>query len=513
MKSSIEKSFNKNFKSKFWTVSLLLVTGCWLLVTDTFAASVVQRPATANTAAAASQNRLAATSVRPSLRGASVSVSVPVAEPEVVEEIVEEIEIVQPITAKDNQFTNIFETSATTSSDDELAARIRAQRDAIAAADIAATAVSSNAATLAAGSNACDTALRSCIAAECGNDFSRCAGDTDTVWGGKMESCRRKTNCTGAEFTAIAAEVKADRDTNAILSSFNETMLCGENYNKCIQASCGTNYNGCLSKAGGDAAVANCSRAFDACRTSDSGLQARAMELFATLRTGAERDIVVAEKRLYEIRDLMSAECRRMGAAFDERSLECVYTVNFAADNDGELTTFASRKLAAGSEFMCTPEWFGIDITTFKENAYRYTRAQKGASSAALGAGAGLAAGAVASGAIDRAIDRHKADQAVKTEENKPVQKETAPKNTEPKFDFNAKDEIERMSNKFDERYGNESNDDGPVTPAPYDPPAYVESDEESTWVAPDAVSNDSSSSDSNGSNGASKQATRTGME
>ena len=100
---------------------------------------------------------------------------------------------------------------------------------------------------------------------------------------------------------------------------------------------------------------------------------------------------------------------------FDERSLVCVYTVNFFAGNS--TTPTASKKAYAGSAFDCTQDWFGIDVTTFKENAYRYTRSQTSASSALMGSGLGIGVGAVASGMIDRAVDRKKANDALKKAE------------------------------------------------------------------------------------------------
>ena len=113
----------------------------------------------------------------------------------------------------------------------------------------------------------------------------------------------------------------------------------------------------------------------------------------------------------------MASQCRMLGAMFDERSLDCVFTVNFFA---GDNTLYASKKLYAGSVFDCTQDWFGLDITTFKENAYRLTRDQKTATAAMLGAGLGTAVGTITSGALDRAIDRHKAEKALdKAEDEK----------------------------------------------------------------------------------------------
>ena len=101
---------------------------------------------------------------------------------------------------------------------------------------------------------------------------------------------------------------------------------------------------------------------------------------------------------------------------FDQRSLDCVYTVNFFAN--AEEKPYASKKAYAGSVFSCDPGWFGIDVTTFKENAYRLTRSQTAASSAMLGAGVGVGVGAITSGAIDRAVTTQKAKKELKAAKN-----------------------------------------------------------------------------------------------
>jgi hypothetical protein len=119
-------------------------------------------------------------------------------------------------------------------------------------------------------------------------------------------------------------------------------------------------------------------------------------------------------ERLYALRDKMRDTCTGLGAVFDERTLSCVFTVNFHAGEDDSI--FASKKAYAGSTFDCNQNWFGVDVTTFMENAFRLTRSQTSASSAMLGSGLGMAAGALTSGAIDRAVDRAKAERAYNAE-------------------------------------------------------------------------------------------------
>ena len=108
----------------------------------------------------------------------------------------------------------------------------------------------------------------------------------------------------------------------------------------------------------------------------------------------------------------MRSQCELLGAAFDERTFDCVFTVNFYANNSS--TPYASRRAYAGNTFNCTQDWFGVDVTTFKENAARLTRQHQEEIGANVGDNLGTAVGMVASGQINRAIERQKADNAVK---------------------------------------------------------------------------------------------------
>ena len=315
--------------------------------------------------------------------------------------------VIEDKTSQFDEFLTDSTTSDSTASDDAFAEMIRQQRAALdsqSEIDAAMTQLTS-------GASACDIGLRQCMMEKCGNDFTECGGDTDTTWGNKMDSCRRDLDCTGTEYSLFAAEIKADRDMNMRLSSYNAVLDCGNKYNDCIITECGTTFGKCLGKSAGDAAIAKCETIAKNCIQQDSGLASRAMQVFANLRVNAEEQIQRDEERLYELRDEMMAQCTSIGATFDERTFSCVFTVEFYAGDDA--TLFASKKAYAGDVFDCTPNWFGIDVTTFMENAYRLTREQTSASAAMLGSGLGVAAGAITSGAIDRAIDRHKADRAV----------------------------------------------------------------------------------------------------
>ena len=293
--------------------------------------------------------------------------------------------------------------SGSTSSDTTLADMVRAQRAALDAAGNA-VAVRTTVTT-----NTCDADLRACMTDKCGKNFSKCASDTDTMFGTKLDSCRRNTKCDADEYKAFTAEIKADRVSAIKLQSFNDIIDCGKNYDACIVNQCGTTYSKCLGKSAGDNAISKCGSIAKQCNAMDSGLASRTMSVFGTLRQTAEKQISTDEKKLYTMRDQMRSTCARLGAMLDDRSLDCVYTVNFLAGGDS--TLYSSKKVYAGNTFDCTPAWFGVDVTTYMENAYRTTRAQSSASSAMLGSGVGMAVGALTSGAIGRAIDTQKADK------------------------------------------------------------------------------------------------------
>ena len=316
---------------------------------------------------------------------------------------------------KTSQFDEVFsdlgaKTADTTSAD--LAERVRQQRALLDGKGNSQSVAKASGVT---GANACDATLRKCMAEKCGSDFTKCAKDSTAIWGDKMDSCRRKTKCTGHEYSLLAPEILADRDFNERMSYYNSVISCGNRYNSCIFAECGIMLEKCLSKSDGDRAVSKCAPVAKDCKEQDSGMAARVMSVFGDLRTVAMAQAEKDEKRLYELRDLMRNQCNRLGAVFDERTLDCVYTVNFFA-GDNTSTPTSSKKLYAGDSFQCNANWFGVDVTTFKENAYRRTRAQTSASSAMMGAGVGVAAGLLSSGAIDRALDTQRAEKAAKEE-------------------------------------------------------------------------------------------------
>ena len=301
--------------------------------------------------------------------------------------------------------------SSTKSSDSALAEKIRAQRAALDAHDAEMT--TSQQIKSGATKNNCDENLRKCIESKCNKNYSKCATDSDTSFSDKLTACRKDSNCSAHEFTLFVNEIKEDKKQEIKLAEYNNVIDCGNRYNNCIIAECGQTFNKCLGKSAGDKAIAACKKIATECAEADSGLVGRIGSIFGTVRQDAEIQIKADEKKLYALRDKMRSSCATLGALFDDRSLDCVFTVNFFAGDD-QITPKASKKLYAGSVFDCTPDWFGIDVTTFKENAYRLTRAQSAASSAMLGSGVGTAVGALTSGAIDRAIDSKKAKDALK---------------------------------------------------------------------------------------------------
>ncbi len=388
------------------------------------AANVVARPtaSTANRVSATRPTQAAArmptmtitpatqTSVSTTPATSSETTNTEVAAP--VEQNSEPVET--PVTNKALSFGTGLSSKSTSTVDTaalNLAELVRAQRAALDAADAAAVAGTAPTLSTGSGENICDTALRECMIQKCGSNFAKCALDTDTTFGDKLDTCRRTINCTGHEYQLFATEIKADRDFNAKIANYNTTIDCGSKYDSCIVAECGVTYSKCIGKSTGDDAIRKCESIAKSCTEYESGLARGTMSVGGELRQTAERQIATDEQKLYALREQMRNVCTRLGAMFDERSLDCVYTVNFRAGDDA--TLYASKKLYAGGTFDCTPNWFGIDVTTFRENALRADREQKSASSAMLGSGLGQAAGALTSGAIDRAIARSKAENAL----------------------------------------------------------------------------------------------------
>lgn len=350
--------------------------------------------------------------------------------------VVETVKVTEPVSAinKASQFDEILSSSSSSASkDNEVAERIKQQRAAAAARDAAEDLAAKAAAATKGGRNACDFGLRECMIKTCGKDFTKCATDGDTDLGTKFNACRRDLNCTGEEFKLFTTEIKADRDMNVQLSSYNSVIDCGNEYNGCLLDECGETFDKCLGKAASDKAVNKCKDIATKCKEQDSGLASRFGTVMGKLREHAEVDVQKDEERMYKLRDLMRTACEKLGAAFDERSFDCVYSISFFAGKEQQIP-MSSRKRYAGDTFTCNQEWFGIDVTTFKENAYRETRSQKAASSAMLGSGVGMTAGLISSGAMGRALDRQKAEKeakAAKKEQDDVTKKEEDDKKKE----------------------------------------------------------------------------------
>ncbi|MBO4672157.1 MAG: hypothetical protein J5608_00705, partial [Alphaproteobacteria bacterium] len=262
-------------------------------------------------------------------------------------------------------------TATASSSDSAMAEKIRAQRAALDARDaqnIVATGLKAGAT-----NNDCDGALRKCIEKKCNSNYSKCATDSDIIFSDKLNACKKDSGCTAHEFTLFTTQIKEDKKQEVALAAYNDVVDCGNKYNQCIIGECGPKFAKCLSKSAGDKALNKCKQIATNCTEADSGMAGRMGNIFGIVRQNEEIQIAADEKKLYEMRDQMEASCKSLGALFDERSFDCVFSVQFFGGEDQSIPK-ASKKLYAGSVFDCTPDWFGIDITTFKENAYRATR-------------------------------------------------------------------------------------------------------------------------------------------
>lgn len=363
--------------------------------------AVARKPAT-NALTTTTQNTTTTASVEPE------TIATPTPAPAPKQELI--------IENKSSEFElTVSDVLESASNDNSFAEQIRKQRAALAASDASTASANAQKNAMATNSNTCDKGLRKCMQQKCGNDFTKCALDGDTIFGDKLNACRRDTECTGEEFSLFVNEIRSDRDMNVRLASYNNVISCGNQYNACIVNECGTTYNKCLGKANADVAIQKCATIAKECTESDSGLANRFGTAIGKLRETAEKEVKADEERMYTMRDSMSGICKKLGAMFDERFFDCVFTVNFFA-GDNQTEPMASRKRFAGDTFACNQEWFGINATTYKENAYRETRAQTAASSAMLGGGVGTAVGLVTSGATGRSLDTQKAKSALNKE-------------------------------------------------------------------------------------------------
>lgn len=375
-----------------------------------------------NSVVAATAGRTAIRASRTSAIPVNTVVATNTEPTEIIEESVAIVEtpVAPVIENKSSQFNTVLgevQGGSTDIAAQSLAEQIRAQRAALDADSV----VASTNATLSntGGTNStCDSQLRICMHGKCGKTFEKCFGDGDSEWGLKLDECKRNSStCNGHEFSVFAVEIKADRNNNAMLATYTETIDCGNKFNTCLVGQCSTReipFEKCLSKLAADNAIATCLKTMPECKKIDTALESRSQEAFGILRIGTENQIKRDEERLYALRDEMKSVCNKMGAMFDERSLDCVYTIDFWAQ--GSNKPFASKKAYAGNTFDCTQDWFGIDITTFKENAYRLTRSQSAASSGLMGAGIGIGASSLVSG-ISGSIGGGKSD-AVSTVAN-----------------------------------------------------------------------------------------------
>ena len=354
------------------------------------AAGLIARPTSPITkGSAAGRSRPVTTSVVVAPTAVVPEPVIQEAVPEPIKEVVEEAPIID--SEKTSKFSAALNGQSAGNGGSELKDLIKSQRSADESSINISSGIARTTTVTTGGRNSCDENLRSCMKEKCGDNFKNCALDTDLLWGEKIESCRIATKCTGAEYAAFAPEIKADRDSYQLLGDFVNVQTCGSEYNECFISGCGTQLRGCLNKAAGDKVISDCSKIAEKCRTADSGLASRAMEVLGMLRQDTEKQVVKDEAELFALRDKMQAQCKGLGAMFDDRSMSCVYTAEFWVP--GSNNPFASKKLYTGKTFDCTQEWFNVDVTTYKEDAARLTREQKGATSALMGAGVGTLGG------------------------------------------------------------------------------------------------------------------------
>ena len=423
----------KNIKRIFKENARQLSIACYTLLaisytlSAAYAAEVVARP-TATTVATSARGRPATTVATPRAASATAVAVVPAESAPAAVEVSTE-PAAPAVEDKSSQFGATFAKAGGTAADSSDESDVKRQIDQLRRADAAAETVATAKKSLGAANTAvlCDSDLRKCMSEKCPGTmppnadgtttftFEKCATDNSVSWGQKLDQCQRASKCTAQEFAILAPEITADRDSFATMGGFRNVMTCGADYNKCITDGCGTTLDSCLNKAVSDGVIAGCKDKADACKSDDSGLSARVVQVFGMMRTGAGNRVAAMEKELGGMRDKMPNQCKSIGALFDARSFSCLFTVNFFADGDSNPK--ATRTVRAGDTFDCTQEWFGVDVTTVLENILRRDRELQGASGAMLGGGIGTGVGALANNLINKGGDLNAKD--TKTESDK----------------------------------------------------------------------------------------------
>jgi outer membrane protein OmpA-like peptidoglycan-associated protein len=261
----------------------------------------------------------------------------------------------------------------------------------------------------------CENELMNCVVEDCGADFQKCTGDGDGVWSARFQKCRVKTSCTGAELSVYGDIIREDIKVDSQIRLMQLIIQGNNAYSRCLQNQCATTqgtplegmigFNACVTQGRINAALTACQAVYEKFRPYDSGLQARFTSMMGMLRAEKEKRIAELQKELDAMMPKMRDECKRAGAVFDDRSGECVFTAFLSVEANGRRYTPASKKIVPGSQFQCTDQWFGVDVTTYLKNAISLTVEQKTASAAFMGAGLGVGASVLTSGIADKLKD------------------------------------------------------------------------------------------------------------
>ncbi|MCL2629324.1 MAG: hypothetical protein FWD33_01365 [Alphaproteobacteria bacterium] len=273
----------------------------------------------------------------------------------------------------------------------------------------------------------CATELLACVKQDCGDNLQRCFNDGDGVWSERFNRCRTRVNCSGAELSVYGKIIRDDVEVDARLWLFGQIINGNEAYSRCLQTQCATQraagtllghvaigFNGCVTQARINQALSACRPVYDEFRQFDSNLQVRFTNMMGALRVEREKQIHALQAELDAMMPAMRNMCTSVGAVFDDRNGECAFTAIFSVEADGRRYTPASRKIAPGGDFVCTEEWFGVDVTRYLMNAINRDVTAAGASAAFLGAGLGVGAAslvtAVRAGALDKKEEETKFD-------------------------------------------------------------------------------------------------------
>lgn len=247
----------------------------------------------------------------------------------------------------------------------------------------------------------CDETWRQCLQGSdvCGTNYILCTTLSPIEFSNRISVCPKKIgDCTVSN--ATVKEVINNKDDYMKVSKADSILECGETMSNCIMDICGKGFTKCAKSI--SVAKTNCGYIADECSRVDPALWVRTATALNFAKGQMNAEITKIENRMAEIESELRAECSKNNFAFDSSKMQCIGVVDFNAMG----MVLQSKRMSAGSVGNCSDEFFGLDITTYRQNAANETIKQKTVSNtisgAMLGMGVGSLAGKYGGGLTDK---------------------------------------------------------------------------------------------------------------